>query len=250
VTPREFALDALQLSPTHAGPNELRPFNLALSVHSKISRPLKSLYPKNKYLFRTESAFKFKQYRKAEARNIYVQGYWQSEKYFASIEDQLRPMLEPKVPYDSETLTLMDEISRSNSLCVNVRRGDFAQNNGRNFHGLMGVEYYEKGVRFLRDRNAIDKIYIFSDEPDWCEKNLRLSKDQVVVHHRFAGPEFTHYLHLMSKCKYYVIPNSSFAWWAIWLSGTRAHEVVAPTNWFLDQSIDTSDLVSDMWFRM
>ena len=68
--------------------------------------------------------------------------------------------------------------------------------------------------------------------------------------HSFAGPKFSHYLALMTACKSFVIPNSSFAWWAAWLADAKGKIVVAPKAWFLEPTRDTRDLIPRTWIRI
>jgi len=250
VTPRDFALDALRVSPIHATAEELRPFDFILSAHPHLARLMRKWSPGSKFKFHKESTFRYQEFPEFKARSLYVQGYWQSARYFMNVADQLREMLEPKFPLSDESLQLRNEIADSNSLCVNVRRGDFTINSGLNFHGLLGVEYYQQATRILSMQNSVDRIFIFSDEPDWCEENLKLGRNQIIVSHRHAGPEFVHYLHLMAECKFFVVPNSTFAWWAVWLSRLDNPNVVAPANWFRESTFDTSDLIPESWTRL
>jgi hypothetical protein len=54
----------------------------------------------------------------------------------------------------------------------------------------------------------------------------------------------------MSLCKHFIIPNSSFAWWATYLSPHADKTVIAPKRWFANDAIDTTDLVPETWIRI
>src|SRR5438067_1120058 len=76
---------------------------------------------------------------------------------------------------------------------------------------------------------AAARFFVFSDDLEWCRNELRWLPDHpVFVDHAFAGPKFSHYLHLMSMASHFVIPNSTFGWWAAWLSANAEKTVVAP----------------------
>ncbi|MEO1625909.1 MAG: alpha-1,2-fucosyltransferase, partial [Bacteroidota bacterium] len=70
------------------------------------------------------------------------------------------------------------------------------------------------------------------------------------IDHSHKGFKFTNYMQLMSACRHFIIPNSSYAWWAIWLNTHADKKVIAPRRWFNDPEIDTTDLVPDHWIRM
>lgn len=187
----------------------------------------------------------------ASGVNTYFDGYWQSERYFKPVAGSMRSLLDVSGTLDARAHEMRSRIADTQSLCVNVRRGDFvAHVRSSAFHGAMGSEYYALATQALMERFAIERVFVFSDEPEWCDENLRLHPEQTVVDHRYAGPEFSWYLNLMASCSYFVIPNSSFGWWAAWLADVEPDRVVAPRQWFLDPTIDVSDLLNPRWVRM
>lgn len=184
--------------------------------------------------------------------NVLLDGYWQSEKYFAAIAEHIWKQFSVR---DLSRLNpkLVRTFRDPSSICVNVRRGDFVNNErSRRFHGVLGSDYMEQGVEFLAESVKNPKIFVFSDDVDWCREELRFPYPTEVIGHEHAGPKFRDYLHYMSLFNSYVIPNSSFAWWAVWLSsfGRRDCRVVAPKRWFLDESYCFDDLIPPTWHRI
>jgi hypothetical protein len=93
---------------------------------------------------------------------------------------------------------------------------------------------------------------VFSDEIDWCRTNLRIADPVVYVGHEHAGEKFRDYLALMTACQFFVIPNSSFAWWAAWLGQRSDKLVICPRRWFNDTVSEarSSEVVPDGWVRI
>ena len=130
---------------------------------------------------------------------------------------------------------------------MNVRRGDFVNND---FHGTMGLDYYLKSLDVLNSKlDAELKIFVFSDDIEWCIDNLKFDYATEFIGHSYKGVKFSSYLYLMQACKYFIIPNSSFAWWAAFLSDYSNKIVIAPKNWF-NNDLNTSDLIPDSWIRI
>jgi hypothetical protein len=179
--------------------------------------------------------------------NALYDGWWQSPRYFENVSDRIRNDFQLKNPVLSKSAALLHEISSINSVCLNVRRTDFIKNPTLNTTNL---EYFKTAVKEMTDLTQEPKFFIFSDDIAWCEQNLRLDAPMQIVTHDHKGDRFGNYFKLMMSCKNYIIPNSTFAWWAVWLNGTEGKIVIAPKIWFNDQNIDSSDLVPQHWLRI
>ena len=134
---------------------------------------------------------------------------------------------------------------------INVRRGDFVQHSvSSSFHGFRGLEYIYDAVNLIKSKVDKPHFYVFSDDIEWCAENIKTDDPLTIVDHTHAGKKFADYLHLMKECKHFIIPNSSFAWWAAWLSENHAKIVIAPKKWLNDSAIDTSDVTPAGWYRI
>ena len=157
-----------------------------------------------------------------KADTIYLDGYWASPQYFSSVDFTFREKcLE-------QSNNLLHDIQRTNSVMLNIRRTDFLSND---FHGTYGKEYILRGVDKLKSELTDLSFYIFSDDIEWCENNLSDIPNSLIVNHDHKGDKFYNYLFLMSQCKHFIIPNSTFAWWAAYLSKNKTKKVLYPEIW-------------------
>ncbi len=177
--------------------------------------------------------------------DTYLIGLWQSPKYFAGYEDVIRADFSLNHPLSPEANNLVMDIKNSQSLCVHVRRTDFVNNS---FHPVQDVAYYNAAMAKMAALEQIEKIYIFSDDKEWCQEHLSFNYPTTIIGPKEYGGNAAEHLYMMSQCKHFIIANSSFAWWAVWLSTNNNKTVIAPKKWFT--SLDTSDLVPEEWIRL
>jgi|SRR3989344_5899153 len=180
-------------------------------------------------------------------QNVYLEGWWQSYKYFVEYQNIIRKDFTLKNPPASNIQILGNEISNTNSLCIHIRRGDYV---GNKHHEIIGKEYYNKGIEKIKSLTKIDKIYVFSDDIKWCEENIKFEFPTIFVGDEYAGEKDEGHMYLMSKCHYFIIANSSFSWWGAWLADYKDTIVIVPKQWFGDKSISSNDLIPPEWIRI
>jgi hypothetical protein len=178
---------------------------------------------------------------------VYLDGYWQSEKFFQPYESIIRKDFEFKNPLIGSSVELAGEIKQNNAVCVNIRRGDFVSSD---MHGALDPGYYKSAETLLISRVESPFYYVFSDDVEWCIDNIRFNGPVKYITHEYAGWKFSNYLQLMRLCKHFIIPNSSFGWWAAWLSDNHDKMVVAPEKWFNQGPKDTQDVIPGEWYKI
>jgi hypothetical protein len=183
-------------------------------------------------------------------KNTYLHGYFQSEQYFAKHADQIRRDFEFLEPAKGRNEGVLERIRNSRSVSIHVRRGDYVTLAAANqFHGLMGVEYYDAGVNEIISKTLSTHTYfVFSDDPQWARKNLRFPGETEFIDWNTGSSGFED-LRLMSNCEHHIIANSSFSWWGAWLNPSPSKIVIAPKFWFNDNS-DQSDIVPRTWIKL
>jgi hypothetical protein len=179
--------------------------------------------------------------------HLYLKGYWQTYKYFEQFESIMRNDFSFTNKVSGSAEEMLNKIKSCNSVLINVRRTDYLNTD---YHGVMGNDYINKGVNIINSKIDNPHYFIFSDDIQWCVDNIKLDKPMTIVDHSYKGDKFGYYLQLMIACKHFIIPNSTFAWWAAWLNPDRNNMVITPYNWFTDPNINTSDLILPSWMRI
>lgn len=171
--------------------------------------------------------------------NVDLLGYFQSEKYFKHIREDLKKEFSFKPEVVKDCFEFIRSISSDcGVISLHIRRGDYL--NLQSYYPIPPLAYYQKSLEHLPDA----PVLIFSDDPNWCFEQKIFSQSRFLISQ--SGQEDID-MCLMTMCKYHIIANSSFSWWGAWLS--ESEKVFAPKVWFGPSlnHFDTKDLYVDGW---
>jgi hypothetical protein len=186
--------------------------------------------------------------------NTYLRGFWQNTTYFADAEPLLRRdfTFRPAIVEDGAALVQDIEGTALPTVSVHVRRGDYVTDAGvRDRMGTLDHDYYRRAVEVLATGIGSVRLFVFTDDPEWCEANLRLGQETTVIGAtRDEGERWASVIHLMTLCDHHILANSSFSWWGAWLSSNPARIVVAPKPWLLDRRWDDEHRLPSGWIRI
>ncbi len=181
----------------------------------------------------------------------YFDGFWQIEKYFKDIGDEIRNELTVITPFSEYGKNMSEEIQKVTAVSLHVRRGDYITNIKANASiGVCSLEYYMDAVREMEKHISSPHFFIFSDDYEWALENFKNLRHPVTC---IKGSEEKNYedLTLMSQCKHHIIANSSFSWWGAWLNPKKDKVVIAPKKWFRNQpKASISDLIPEEWIKL
>lgn len=197
-----------------------------------------------------EKQFNFDSQILEAPNNVVLDGYWQTEKYFADISDILRREFVVKYQQHPQSQHFANQLQNTESVSLHVRRTDYVQNTLTNqIHGTCNQDYYERAVNYIGERVINPHFFIFSDEPEWTKSNLKLGFPMTIVDCNDASRSYED-LRLMSMCKHNIIANSSFSWWGAWLNPNLNKIVIAPHKWFNDETRNTQDIIPENWIKL
>lgn len=182
--------------------------------------------------------------------DIYLNGNWNSWRYFADIESIIRSDFSFKKPATGKNVTFFKKISSCNAVSLHIRRGDYANNPKTNtVHGTCNLDYYQKAMQFIADHTREPHFFLFSDDLNWVKDNLKTSFPVTVVD--INGPLCGHEdMRLMSQCNHNIIANSGFSWWSAWLNPNPQKLVIAPKKWFKTDKYKNNTLIPHEWIKI
>jgi hypothetical protein len=180
--------------------------------------------------------------------NVYLKGYWQSEKYFKDIEKIIRIEFGFKAIPDPLNKKIGQQIADGESVSIHVRRGDYVSNpQTLQVHGVCDVRYYQKAINKMCNKIDTPHFYVFSDDPMWAKANMSADAPIDFLTHNDTLKNYED-LRLMTLCKHHIIANSSFGWWGAWLNPNKEKIVIAPKKWFRTTTFKLDDRFPSEWY--
>lgn len=213
--------------------NTLRNFELNKFPNLKYIEPNITEKP----IIQLSDNFEYNEFIYDQNYHYYLNGFWQSEKYFLDISDIIKKELLP----NNDFFKKLKIDTNENNVSLHIRRTDYITSNG--FHPVQTIEYYNNALEYIGD---YEKLLIFSDDIEWCKNNLSFNKMLFI-----ENSDNVEDIWLMSLCKHNIIANSSFSWWGAWLNENPNKKVIAPKNWFGTQSnLNTDNIIPNNWIKI
>ena len=179
----------------------------------------------------------------------YLDGFWQSEKYFVNIESIIKSEFKIKKKPEGKNSFIFQQIESCNSIGIHFRRGDYVEKPSTYIQfGLCDMKYYQKAIDMFIETVNKPHFFIFSDDYQWVKDNFRVKAPSTIISHNHEASISYEDLRLMSHCKHNIIANSSFSWWAAWLNSNKSKTVVAPKPWFNEEKNETNYIPSS-WIQ-
>lgn len=173
--------------------------------------------------------------------NCDFNGYFQSEKYFKHIKNELKSLFQFKPDIQEKANEILSKYNNE-LVSIHVRRGDYV--GLENYHPVCSPEYYMLASQEFTDKNYT--FVILSDDIEYCKS---LFGEQENIYYSTNTNSYID-LCLMSMCNHNIIANSSFSWWGAWLNNNPNKKIIAPKQWFgpaYQYTHNTNDLYCEGW---
>ena len=105
--------------------------------------------------------------------------------------------------------------------------------------------YYQRAISFCKRRLPAARFILFSDNCVAAKEIIKKSDIEV-----FTGKSDIECFYAMSECDHFIIPNSTFSWWAARLQNTAQKIVVMPKFWYRSARADEVDMVPSGWLQI
>lgn len=175
-----------------------------------------------------------------------IYGNYMSEKYFTPIKNILKEEFRIKTIPSEINKNIISQLKSENSVCIHIRRGDYANSNWASKLLVCDFEYYQKAIKHLDQVLTSPVYYVFtnnSEDVQWIKKNYKFNVQ--INYIDLNNPDYEDF-RLMTNCKNFVLSNSTYSWWASYLAENTEKIVIAPSRWNTG-SWDMKDIYLPSW---
>jgi hypothetical protein len=245
---RQYALDHFHIKTRKATPAErLEPFErYRRGVKKWLSR--RGSFFDRHYLEQDGQDFDERLLDLKVKSTLYLDGLWQSEKYFKDVEQTIREDLRILPPTDALNQRMAKDILNKNAIAIHVRW--FSSPDSivtRN----VSTDYYNRAIALMEEKIKLPHYFLFSDDPDAARAKLTLPEIRVTFVSHNRGDDIAYAdLWLMTLCKHFITANSTFSWWGAWLGGDKEKVVICPSGNATIAAWDFKGQIPDSWLKL
>lgn len=181
---------------------------------------------------------------KVKRKNIILHGYFQSEKYFTDVSQKLISIYSLQNNKQFLEYPDLEQICSRNTICISIK---VEHNVGNEIYDVCSKQYWEKAIKYMTENVENPLFFICSDNVEYVKNYLIDCNKYDVVCQRKGYPSPIA-LSVMSQCKYFIIGNTTFGWWAQYLSQYSEKVVIAPSKWMNCEM--PIDIYQEKWILM
>ena len=181
------------------------------------------------------------------AEGLCLDGYLQSSKYFAEIKDEIREKFRAprsvEAGVEEKYAYLLSQVERV--VVMHARRTDYLLH--QEVHAPVGVKYYQRMVDEVLATVERPLFLLVSDDPSfWGCMEPHIPEVFQGEFHILRDATDVETMILLQRFRHFVMSNSTFIWWAVWLAD--AQHVWVPKRWFGPRGpAEWGDVYEDFW---
>jgi len=191
--------------------------------------------------------------------NVFVEGYFETEKYFLSYENELRKEFNFKFSKQYMNSPYFNMLKNTNSVAICVRQNRFSEkirkvdqddyNKSKAFTNEQ-IAYIKNSIDLIKSKIDNPKFFIWSN--DYSNLNNFFPNDQFnfIRNEKFIDKKSLEFLDLflMSQAKHFIVVPSTYNWWGCWLSINKDKIVCRPNdNRFSQYKMNNSNFWPKSW---
>jgi len=190
---------------------------------------------------------------------LYFEGYFQSEKYFKSEEENILREFSFKNRVKNQDSHIVNNIKNTNSISIHLRQDKFLKDENHENLEKNNLEYFkqnmsqiQRGVNYFDKKVKNPKYFVWSNNFTGLEKLFPSDKFILVNTNINKAPAYD--LYLMTLCKHFILSPSTLHYWAAYLS-TNTNKICIAPKYIENKSgyygfSNNKDIKSDFWLEI
>ena len=194
--------------------------------------------------------------------NLFLEGHFESEKYFAHLREDLLKEFDFIDKNRFNDLSIFNDINKPNSVGICLRQNRFNEGKGKlNIENVNKsknfveeqISYINKAVHFLYSKRNNFDFFIWSNDKlkdnderfNFKYKFINLDKYKQIFDLRILS------LYLLKHCHHHIVTPSSFNWWGAWLSMNSDKIITRPNESFFSEfKLNNLDFWPEHWIKI
>ncbi len=223
------------------------------SILKKWENYLVDSIPNTLSMWNEQGATKYAPIPIAPTNGLYLKGYYQSSKYYYNdkIKSEIRQLMKPSIQLFEEVNNKYKYLieNKERVIVVHARRTDYLA--FADFHNPLSTDYYIQAIEKMITKVKNPIFLLTSDDNNyWNELKQVYPKLNNYEQYILDNETDINSMTLLQQFSYYVMSNSTFIWWCVWLSYDTKH-VIVPSKWFGPLGPqEYEDIYEESWERV
>ena len=249
---RSYQLDKFNID-TSLSEKNYRFDTLSLNIKRNILKKLDFFKKKKLFLLETTFDNKVTQYIDTDMNNfsdlLYIEGYFESEKYFKKFKNKLKSKFIIKDKYLDQNNKFIELLKNNNSVSISVRQNRYSErgivDNDKSLKFTKNtIDYIYKSISFFKKKIPNPRFFIWSN--DFKNLNNYFNKNEFTFIENQNNKSLNDF-NLFRYSKHFIVGPTSFHWWGAWLNETPDKICVRPSN--INPS-NNKDFWPDGWIKI
>ena len=195
-------------------------------------------------------------------KNLYIEGHFESEKYFKDYKKEIIDQYEFKLKDFYSKNNYYNQILNSNSVSICIRQNRFSEKlrkiNSNDIkkskdYSIEQIRYVKKAIELIKSKVSNPKFFIWSNNFDELDEFFPINNFTHIRNSQFQekGRKPLLDLFLMTQAKHFIVIPSSFNWWGAYLSKNKNKIIIRPDDKnFKDFKVNNLDFWPDKWIKL
>ena len=231
-------------------PNKYKFLGTGGYLKRKILKKIDSFTTNKKFFIEPKDDYKVTYFNndiftKSFSNTIYLEGYFETQKYFIDIKDEIINEFNFKDSEKYKKSPFYTQLNQENSVAICIRQNRFSEgigkkNNAENLTKSVNfskeqIAYINKSIKFFKSKINNPIFYLWSNDFNELDNFLFTEKINKVIHSENIDTNIDKRaldLFLLTQCGNHIVIPSSFNWWGAWLSQKKDKIILRPSNSF------------------